>query len=68
MATVKVRGEGGAVFELDDQVEYVAAQLASGALVPIHDHADVTSDVEDKPVQKRRGRPPKAEVAASDTE
>lgn len=57
MATVKVRGEGGAEFVLDDQVEYVAAQLASGALVPVN---DVTSDVEDKPVQKRRGRPPKS--------
>lgn len=58
MATVKVRGEGGAVFELDDQVEYVAAQLASGALVPIHDDADATTD---KPVQKRRPRPAKAD-------
>lgn len=58
MATVKVRVRAARCSSLDDQVEYVAAQLASGALVPIHDDADATTD---KPVQKRRPRPAKAD-------
>lgn len=55
MATIRCRGAGGAEWDFDDDVPYVVEQLAAGALVPVD---DVTS-VEDKPVQKRRGRPPK---------
>lgn len=56
MATIRCRGAGGTEWDFDDDVPYVVEQLASGALVPV----DPPSD--DEPVQKRRGRPPKADI------
>lgn len=56
MGTIHAAGEGGQVWEFDADLPYVVEQLASGALVPV----DPPSD--DEPVQKRRGRPPKADI------
>lgn len=48
MAQVRVRGEGGAEFVLDDTVAYVAAQLETGHLVRVDEPKP------DQPTRKRR--------------
>lgn len=59
MGTIRAAGEGGTVWEFDDDVPYVVDQLASGRLRPV----DNTPEPDAAP---KRGRPRKSAQSDDD--
>lgn len=60
MGTVRCVGEGGTVWEFDDDIPYVVEQLASGRLRPV-------DDTPNDDAAPKRGRPRKQAVQSDDS-